>query len=208
VRIIRCGCRLSGRAGRSATTTSLCVRRVQSRMPRFHRDGQFSPTRCRHPLRHSTVRRNRYNHNTVHRNMLHRPVHCLNTVPRKLCPRSLARRKRQVTRFPLHSKPGHRCRSILRASRHRKKMISIFSLVRRARTAPRAQAPRRQRIHRVAIRRRITRPVTLLQITRSRVMRRTTHHQAPSRCRPDRRNQLRSARRAHRSSPERLDRLK
>ncbi len=212
VRIIRCGCRLSGRAGRSATTMSQCVHRVQSRMPRLHRDGQFNPMRCRHPLRHSTVRRNtvrrnRDNHNTAHRNIPHRPDHCLNTGGRKLCPRSLARRKRKVTRFPLRSKLGHRCRSILRASRHRNKTISIFSPVRRGRTAPhplRTQALRRRRTHRATIRR----LVTLLQITRSKVMRRRTTHRAPSRYHQDQSNQFCSARRVHQASLERLDRSK
>ena len=214
VRIIRCGCRLSGRAGRSATTMSQCVHRVQSRIPRLHRDGQFNPMRCRRPLRHSTVRRNmvrrtRDNHNTAHRNIPHRPDHCLNTGGRKLCPCSLARRKRKVTRFPLHSKLGHRCRSILRASRHRNKTISIFSPVRRGRTAPRPPARKRPAAGVPTAQLSAALPsVTLLQITRSKVMRRRTTHRAPSRYHQDQSNQFCSARRVHQGSLERLDRSK
>ena len=213
--IIRCGCRLWEKAGRSAMTTNRCVHPAQSRMPRFLRDGQFNPTRCRRPRRHSTVRHNtvrchRDNHNTVHRNMAP-PGRRLDTVRCNLCRRSLPRWQRKVTRLPLRSRPGHRCRFILRASRQRKKTISIFSPVRHSLTAPHpphGQAPCRRRIHRAAIRRRITRRPTLRQITRSKVLRRRLTHHAPSHCHPAQGSQFRSARRAHRWSPERLGRSK
>ncbi len=194
--IIHCGYRLSEKAGRSVTMTSRCVHPPQSRMPRFHPDGQFNLTH-RRPRSHSTVRRNtvrrhRDSRNTVHRSTRRGPGHRLNTV---LCK-------------PSQHRPAHRCRFILRAFRHRKKMISIFSPVHRGRMAPRpprGQAPRRRRIHRMAIRRQTLRRATLRQITRGKMMcHRTTHH-VPSR--PERSNKFHSAR-AHRSSPGRLDRLK
>ena len=165
------------------------------------------PPRRHSTVRHNTVRCHRDNHNTVHRNMGRR----LDTVRCNLCRRSLPRWQRKVTRLPLRSRPGHRCRSILRASRQRKKTISIFSPVRHSLTAPHpphGQAPCRRRIHRAAIRRLITRRPTLRQITRSKVLRRRLTHHAPSHCHPAQRNQFRSARRAHRWSLERLGRSK